>query len=118
MILMAIASNSSEVVGIIASLALLAPLVRALHKWHIDVRKTSQPAATATVLQSQSSTVVQTRSEAFWFVYGFIVRTCCIIYLVSRLVSADRDKPATVGDVALLVICGAYLILFDGLPKR
>src|SRR6266850_2729465 len=114
MILMAIAS--SEVVGIIASLALLAPLVRALHKWHIDVRKTSKAADTATIRQGESSAVSQgsrwsrmTGLERWQIISNFLIYLGCSLALFWLMMIAERH-PATSKDVALVGLLVAMIV--------
>ena len=119
---MAIAKSSSEVVGIIASLALLAPLVRALHRWHIDVRKTSKPADTATIHQSQSSAVRQgsrwsrmTGVERWQIISNFLLYLGCGIGLFWLAMRAE-PHPATSKDVAMVGLLVAMIVTSSRLP--
>jgi hypothetical protein len=122
MILMAIASSSSEVVGIIASLALLAPLVRALHRWHIDIRKTSKPADTATNRQSQSSTVSHgSRWSRMTGVDRLLVISNFLLYLTLGvalywLAMRAEPHPATSKDVALVGLLVTMIVISSRLP--
>ena len=118
MILMAIASSSSEVVGIIASLVLLAPLVRAIHKWHIDIRKTSQPDSAATALQSQISTVSQGSSRwsrMTWFERGYFIfkMLAHIVFTVTLLwfIWFAPSHPASLREVAFIGLLVAMIVM-------
>lgn len=114
MIFMAIAHVSSEVVAIIASLALLTPLVRAIHKWHMDVRKTAKPGTTGTPLQSQTAISPQGSSrwsrmgvfERVRFISNLITFAVCGFTLVGFLFLAPVT-PATSRDVVMigLLVC-------------
>jgi len=54
------------------------------------------------------------RSSSFvWFIFYAVVRWICFIFIVQKIVSAGRDKPATLGDVAFIGLCVACMILFD-----
>ncbi len=107
MILMAVPS-SSEVVGIIASAALLTPLVRELHKWHIDARKTSKPNDTGMTHQSQSLAdgagssrwSRMTRFEKWDFLFNLSGYVLSSAFLLLLLVLPAH--PATSRDVVLV----------------
>ena len=108
-------TSSSEVVGIIASLALLAPLVRALHKWHIDVRKTSKAAA-ASPAPIQGSTAnrvsywsLRTRSEKWDLIAKLSMYLFSSILLLMMFV-LYQSRPATSGDVALVGMLVAMIV--------
>jgi hypothetical protein len=119
MILMAIPSSSTELVAVIASLSMLAPLVRALHKWHMDVRKTSKPAATAQTRQHQISTVSQMSGSRWSRMTGFerwtVLSNFAIYIVLTGLLLwmgvFEPAHPATTKDIAFVGMVVAMIVI-------
>ncbi|HEY0550304.1 MAG TPA: hypothetical protein VGF13_11945 [Verrucomicrobiae bacterium] len=115
-------NSSSEVVGIIASLALLTPLVRAIHRWHIDARKTSKAAKTAT-LQSQSPIANQGQSrwsrmsgfERWAAISNLVTFIVCGLTLVA-LVLFSPSHPASLREVSLIGLLVSMVVVTSRWP--
>lgn len=115
---MANASISTEVIAAIASLSLLAPLVRAIHKWHVDIRKTSKSVAEVTPPQSQTSIASQGTSkwsrmssfERWAVISNFITFLVCGVALLGLVLFAPTT-PASSKEVAVvgLLVCMVVL---------
>jgi hypothetical protein len=116
---MAIPNNASEIVGVIASLGMLTPLIKALHKWHIDIRKTAKssqdgvPAPTQT-LQTGSKWSRMSRFDRFTFVYGMLGHMACFICLLVLIIlpvhAATSREVAVVGILVLSAISAGRFI--------
>jgi hypothetical protein len=105
MILMAMANISSEIIGIVVSVSALTPLVKALYRWHIDIRKMSKPVITTTILHAQTS-VPRSR---FWMFTGFFIMVLTQVCLWT-IVFLVPETPATTRQVALVgALVAAYV---------
>jgi|ERR1041384_4921356 hypothetical protein len=119
---MATPSSSGEVVAIIASLALLTPLVRALHKWHIDIRRTARPADTVAIDQGQMPTVSQapqwsrmTRSNR-WFIITNFVSYAFMSGLLVWIMIFEPAHAATSKDVAFVGMLVTTIVVSSRVP--
>lgn len=107
---MAIPANSGEIVAVIASLSMLTPLIKALHKWHIDIRKTTKsaqdtPSVSAEITQTGSRWSRLPRFDKFKFIYGALGHMVCLtILLISMLLPAHAATSRDVAMAAILVL--------------
>lgn len=114
---MALATNTSEIVAVIASLALLTPLVRAFHRWHIDLRKTSNGDKVAT---GQRQPLTSTPGASRWselprferwaLVINTVIQITCSGALLVLFLSSSHTSAATQRDVALVGLLLSTLI--------
>jgi len=79
-------SISTEIVSILGGLAVLTPLVKVISQWHITLKKTSPPDASATNLQAQISNLdSQSRSldklRLWVMISGLIGGVCGMLML-------------------------------------
>jgi len=99
------------VVMIIASLALLTPLVRAAHKWHIDIRKTAKP-ADKTANENRHADEVRASLAVgvnkLPLIVGLILYVLCSAILL-WMMFAD-PHPATARDVAMVGVFVATIV--------
>lgn len=107
---MVIPENSGQIVAIIASLGMLTPLIKALHKWHIDVRKTAKPSqgnptAPAQTVQTGSRWSRMSRFDRLTFIYGASGHlTCLILLVILTLLPAHAATSRDVGVAGILVL--------------
>lgn len=121
---MAIPTNSGEIVSVIASVSLLAPLVRALHRWHIDVRKTSKRAEAISAKTSHAADAVQgspwsrmTRFEKWHIVSNFALYVMCSLLLLLEGILVPAH-PATSHDVAVIGALVAMMVITSRTPNN
>ena len=123
--LLGVAANS-EIVMIIASLAMLTPLIKALHRWHIDSRKTSKPKgggkAADTVTQGDVFTGIEgsrwSRMTTFDRVY--VIFNLLLLPLLGGFLiwtsMFETPRPATSRDVAFVGLVVVLLVVSSRQP--
>ena len=118
--------STSDLVCVIAAIATLTPLVKALHKWHIDYRKTSKPSETTTARQKPISSGKPEGSR--WsrlshFEKGdIIIQILFYVTSVSSLLFLLSDShsthPATLREVALVGLLVSMIVTTSRMPNN
>jgi hypothetical protein len=116
---MTISNNSSDIVSIVVALSFLTPLVKAFHRWHIDLRKTAKPGKRQPMIsveQGGGNQVLESRMSNWdrFFIIFFalnIILDLLLILMFSLVLPPRAATSRDVGQIGLSVV-GIVMALY------